>query len=45
MRSHLVMRFWFDEPFDFEHYPHSADYILQLRERMAEIFIQEEQKY
>ena len=34
-----------DEPFDFEHYPHSADYILQLRERMAEIFIQEEQKY
>ena len=34
-----------EEPFDFEHYPHLADYILHLRERMAEIFIQEEQKY
>lgn len=33
-----------EEPFDFEHYPHVADYILQLRERMAELFIQEGQK-
>ena len=33
-----------EEPFDFEHYPHLADYILQLRERMAELFIQEGQK-
>ena len=28
-----------EEPFDFEHYPHRADYIFATIERMAELFM------